>query len=162
MILIIWHCFESGNSSKIECVDVVAAHQVDTSRLVHISFPILVECRLHCRICWPWNKRVGLPVGSVVVDSDGVDANWPFPNKPLIDLLESNADTSIEDSQAPRPRITRSWTCRKAPQTSRRSWSCWWSAPPPVGQTAYLHDSHLIYPYKFQNQLRQVPSWLLW
>lgn len=31
----------------------------------------------------------------------------------------------------PRPRLGRSRSCRKAPQASRWSWSCRWSAPPP-------------------------------
>jgi len=46
--------------------------------------------------------------------------------------LKRYADPSLKDKKTQRPCFGRSWTSRQAPQTSWRSWSCWWSAPPPV------------------------------
>ena len=43
-----------------------------------------------------------------------------------------NADTVLQDSQAPRPRLRRSRSRWQAPQAPGRSRSRWWSAPPPV------------------------------
>ena len=45
---------------------------------------------------------------------------------------ENHAYAFLQYSQAPWSRIAWSWTCRKAPQTSWWSWSCWWCTPSPV------------------------------
>lgn len=55
-----------------------------------------------------------------------------------LSFTENNAISVLENSQAPWSRISWSRTCRQAPQTSRRSWSCWWSTSPSVRYVMFL------------------------
>ena len=71
----------------------------------------------------------------------------------LVDLAE-NADPVHQDSQAPRPRLGRTRSCRKAPQAPRRSWSRWWSAPPPVRLLHLTSASPRLTRRIVKNQLR--------
>lgn len=76
-------------------------------------------------------QNVGFAAGWALEDQDGA-LIWTEADSGRFVLCRRHAYPPLEDPQAPRPRLRRSRSCRKAPQASRRSWSRWWSAPPPV------------------------------
>lgn len=88
---------------------------------------------------------------------------WIAKSLPLPFLIiRKNAHSALEDTQAPRPRLGRSRTSRKAPQASRRSWFGWWSAPPPV--RFYTSDLvkrclNLIFPHYSTNFDKYHPGY---
>ena len=99
-----------------------------------------------------WTKSMVFSAGLDGTYLDGDIIKFSAVNWCRLSFTENNAISVLENSQAPWSCIGWSRTCRQAPQTSWRSWSCWWSTSSSV-RTSHHVFVHCNWISDFQNQL---------